>query len=135
LIRSFFVATNAEEPKELEATLHEIGVKYIGRAKRRIYPLGDGAFKSKWNWFGKQNKYGQTILVRNAFFEPVCFGEKDKEHITDWLDHCLHHVEIAFKWKKPAVISTHSVNYIGYISPSNREKGIKALRRLLKSIE
>jgi hypothetical protein len=130
----FFVAPNAEEPKELEATLHEIGVKYIGRAKRRIYPLGDGAFKSEWNWFGKQNEYRQTILVRNAFFEPVCFGEKDKEHITDWVDHCLHHVEIAFKWKKPAVISTHRVNYIGYISTSNREKGIKALRRLLKSI-
>lgn len=131
---SCFVAPNAEEPAELESTLKEIGISTINRAKRRIYPLGDGKFKTEWNWFGKTNKHGQIILVRNAFFEPVCFGEPDKAYITDWVDNCLKEIDIAFKWKKPAVISSHRVNYIGFIEPENRNKGIAALRKLFKSI-
>ena len=131
---SCFVAPNAEEPAELEQTLKEIGVMTLTRAKRRIYPLGDGAFKTEWNWPGRQNQYGQTIIVRNAFFEPVCFGEPDKAYITDWVDKCLKEIHIAFRWKKPAVVSTHRVNYAGFIHPENRNKGITALRRLLKEI-
>jgi hypothetical protein len=129
-----FVAPNAEEPAELAGTLKEIGVNTINRAKHRVFPLGDGKFKTEWNWPGKVNEYGQIILVRNAFFEPVCFGEKDKEHITDWVDNCLKEIEIAFRWRKPAVISSHRVNYIGFINSENREKGLNELRRLLKMI-
>lgn len=129
-----FVAPNAEEPAELEATLKKIGIQTITRAKRRIYPLGDGQFKKEWNWPGKINQHGQVILVRNAFFEPVCFGEPDKAHVTDWVDRCLKQISIAFLWNKPAVISSHRVNYIGFIEPKNREKGIRELRRLLKAI-
>ncbi len=129
-----FVAPNAAEPAELEATLKKIGVNTITRAKRRVYPLGDGQFKKEWNWPGKINAHGQVILVRNAFFEPVCFGEPDKAHITDWVDRCLKQISIAFLWNKPAVISSHRVNYIGFIEPKNREKGIRELRRLLKAI-
>lgn len=131
---SAFVAPNAEEPKELEKTLHKIGIRYITRAKIRKYPLGDGEFKTEFNWPGKQNSFGQIILVRNAFFEPVCFGEPDKAHITDWVNRCMKDIEIAFQWKKPAVISSHRVNYIGQISPQNSEKGLKELHRLLKAI-
>ena len=129
-----FIAPNAEEPRELKNTLSKIGIKYITRPKRSIYPLGDGNFKSEWNWLGKKNDIGQTILVRNCFFEPVCSGEKDKEYITNWVDHCLKEMEISFRWHKPAVISSHRVNYIGHIDPKNREKGIKALRTFLKAI-
>ncbi|MGC8866536.1 MAG: hypothetical protein ACP5O2_12570 [Bacteroidales bacterium] len=129
-----FVAPNAEEPKELESTIKKIGIQSITRAKIRKYPLGDGKFKTEFNWFGKVNSHGQIILVRNAFFEPVCYGEPDKAHISDWVDHCMKNISIAFRWKKPAVISTHRVNYIGHINPQNREKGIKELRRLLHSI-
>lgn len=129
-----FVAPNAEEPAELESTLHKIGIKTITRAKRRTYPLGDGKYKKEWNWPGKINRYGQVILVRNAFFEPVCFGEPDKAHITDWVDRCLKQISIAFAWYKPAVISTHRVNYVGSIKPENRYKGLRELKRLLTQI-
>lgn len=129
-----FVAPNAEEPAELEKTLKILGINTITRAKIRKYPIGDKRFKTEFNWLGKVNRHGQVILVRNAFFEPVCFGEPDKAHITDWVSYCLKQIHIAFQWKKPAVISTHRVNYIGFINPKNGDRGIFELRRLLKAI-
>jgi hypothetical protein len=127
-----FIAPNAEEPKSLERSLQFIGVKYLTRSKKRIYPLGDGEFAYEWNFMGKKNEYEQIVLNRNAFFEPVCFGEH--EHITDWVDSCLQEINIAFRWGKPAVISSHRVNYVGSISPDNRNKGLNALRRLLSTV-
>ncbi len=124
-----FIAPNAEEPRELESSLRQIGVQFLTRSKKRVYPLGDGQFANEWNFIGKKNEYDQIVLNRNAFFEPVCFGEH--EHITDWVDSCLKEIEIAFRWKKPAVISSHRVNYVGSISPENREKGFRELKRLL----
>jgi hypothetical protein len=127
-----FIAPNAEEPKELESTLNKIGVQFLTRSKRRIYPTGDGNFIKEWNFIGDKNENNQIIINRNCFFEPVCFGEH--EHISDWTNSCLNEIAIAFFWNKPAVISSHRVNYVGHIDTKNREKGIKALRYLLKSM-
>ncbi|EKB49136.1 hypothetical protein [Cecembia lonarensis] len=127
-----FIAPNAEEPKELESSLKQIGVQYLTRSKKRVYPLGDGVFAKEWNFIGKKNEYDQVIINRNAFFEPVCFGEQ--EHITDWVDSCLKEIEIAFRWRKPAVISSHRVNYVGSIRPENREKGLTELKHLLTAV-
>ncbi len=127
-----FIAPNAEEPKELESTLSGIGVKYLTRSKKRIYPIGNGKFKNEWNFIGKKNIHNQLIITRNCFFEPVCFGEHN--HISSWVDSCLKEMEVAFFWHKPAIISSHRVNYIGNIEPENREMGIKSLRLLLKKM-
>jgi hypothetical protein len=127
-----FIAPNAEEPKELESSLKQIGVQYLTRSKKRVYPLGDRQFTKEWNFIGKKNEFGQVIINRNAFFEPVSFGEQ--EHITDWVDSCLKEIEIAFRWKKPAVISSHRVNYVGSIRPENRSKGLSELKRLLAAV-
>lgn len=127
-----FVAPNAEEPKELESTLKEIGIEYINRAKNRKYPLGDGVYKRERNFVGKVNEFHQTVLTRNCFFEPVAWG--DDRLSRDWIASCLKEIEIAFRWKKPAVISTHRVNYVGSISPENREKGLNELKRLLAEV-
>lgn len=127
-----FIAPNAEEPKELESSLSQIGVKYLTRSKKRIYPLGDNQFAKEWNFIGQKTDFDQIIINRNAFFEPVCFGEQ--EHITDWVASCLKEIEIAFRWRKPAVISSHRVNYVGSIRTENREKGLKELKRLLTQV-
>ena len=127
-----FIAPNAEEPKELESSLSQIGVKYLTRSKKRVYPLGDGNFAKEWNFVGQKTEHDQIYLNRNAFFEPVCFGEH--EHITDWVDSCLNEIAIAFRWRKPAVISSHRVNYVGSISPQNRDQGLKELKRLLTKV-
>ena len=43
----------------------------------------------------------------------------------------MKEIEIAFCWHKPATISSHRVNYIGYLHPENREKGLRLLKELL----
>lgn len=129
-----FIAPNREEPKELEDTLNKIGVKYLTRSKNRLYPIGDGTFKKEINWLGKQNNHNQICIVRNCYFEPACFGDASQEYVTDWVNHCLKEIEIAFRWKKPAVISSHRVNYIGSINPANRENGLREFRKLLKTM-
>lgn len=123
-----FVAPNAEEPQQLEKTLKEIGVQYLTRSKRRIYPKGDGVFGKEWNFIGKTNQHNQLILNRNAFFEPTKFST------SKGVDSCLSEIKSAFFWGKPAVISSHRANYVSGVQVNNRSEGLKSLETLLKSI-
>jgi hypothetical protein len=52
----------------------------------------------------------------------------------DWVNDCLKEIEIAFRWRKPAIISSHRVNYIGFLDPQNREKGLEQLEKLLEKM-
>jgi len=54
--------------------------------------------------------------------------------VSDLVQSCLSEIEIAFRWQKPAIISSHRVNYIGSINPDNAKHGLKELNRLLLSI-
>jgi hypothetical protein len=123
-----FIASNRPEPRKLEKTLKEIGILYLTRYKLQRYPLGDGKFEKQFNWLGKRNVYGQIYLTRNAGFEP------SDHNSFNAIYSCLNDINIAFKWNKPAVISSHRVNYVGSISVENRESGLKKLDTLLHSI-
>lgn len=120
-----FIAPNREGPKELDATLAAAGVKYLTMSKLRRYPLGNEKYGREFHWMGKKNSLGQIMITRNCGFEP-----SDPMHI-DWVSSCLYEIENAFKWKKPAVISSHRVNYVGFINQENADYGLKELDRLL----
>ena len=77
--------------------------------------------------WGQRNSLGQIYWRRNCTFEP------SRDHNYDWVVSCLDEMKIAFKWGKPAVINSHRVNFIGSIFPENREKSLKALRKLIRS--
>ena len=66
-------------------------------------------------------------ITRNCFFEP---SDKSK----DWLTSCLADIDNAFKWNKPAVISSHRVNYVGSLNEKNRKIGLEQLRTLLNTV-
>lgn len=123
-----FIASNSPEPRELEQTLKEIGVEYLTRYKIQRYPLGDGMFEKQFNWLGKKNNLGQIYLTRNAGFEPSGLNGHNA------IESCLNDIRIAFRWGKPAVISSHRVNFIGYIDLNNREMGLNQLNELLTLI-
>lgn len=123
-----FIASNSPEPKSLEKSLKEIGVDFLTRYKIQRYPLGDGKFTIQFNWIGKRNSLGQTYLTRNAGFEPSSLPR------YDWIDVCMKDIENAFSWNKPAVISSHRVNYIGFIDWKNAAYGLSQLDGLLSSI-
>lgn len=129
----FFVPTNGWFNNSLEKDLFESGVKYIDTAKKQREPLGNGQYKINTRFVGDANQYGQIYLTRNCFFEPAATGFEVPENY-DWLNYCLKEIEIAFRWHKPATISSHRVNYIGFLHPENREKGLKALSQLLDEI-
>ena len=52
----------------------------------------------------------------------------------DWVGSCLKEVETSFFWHKPAIISSHRVNYIGWINPANRDRGLALLDELLNRL-
>jgi hypothetical protein len=67
-------------------------------------------------------------MVRNVVFEPT------EDRGIDWIDFTLKQIETAFRWNKPAIISSHRVNFCGHIDEKNREKGLKSLEGLLQEI-
>jgi hypothetical protein len=77
---------------------------------------------------GQKNELGQYYLVRNCFFEPY------KNDDNDWVNYCLERIRIAFKWHKPAIISTHRLNFIGNLVEENRVKNLNLFSLLLKQI-
>lgn len=129
----YFVPTNGPFNNTLEKDLNEHGVKYINTGKKQKEPLGNGQYKINTRFIGDKNQYGQIYITRNCFFEPSSSGF-EKPANTDWINNCLKEIEIAFRWRKPAVISSHRVNYIGYLHPENRERSLKQLSELLSKM-
>ena len=123
-----FVASNKPEPKKLEKALKEIGIKSLIRYKLQHYPIGNNKYSYEFNWLGKINKQDQLIITRNCGFEP------SDPTLKNWSEHCLNEIQNAFFWHKPAVISTHRVNYVGGIDNMNADSGLRQLEILLMGI-
>ena len=65
-------------------------------------------------------------MVRNVVFEPTY------DHGTDWIAYALQQIDAAFTWNRPAIISTHRVNFCGHIEEKNRRTGIGRLTKIIK---
>ena len=85
-------------------------------------------FKKKFHYTGQKNKIGQRYLVRNAAFEP------SQNEDFDWIDDVLKRASIIFRCKKPLIIESHRLNFIGFIHEENRNKNLKLLKTLLKEL-
>jgi hypothetical protein len=123
----YFVPPNGPFNNSLEEIAFTKGIDYIFASKIQKEVLGYGQTKSRYYWLGKKNKHGQMYMSRNCFFEPSQAGK-------DWVASCLKDIERAFRWRKPAVISSHRVNFIGGLNPQNRENGLIDFEKLLKEI-
>lgn len=109
-------------------TLKKNGIRFIDLGLVRREHQGSNAYKTTFNYTGKQTADGLTIMVRNVVFEPT------EERGIDWVAFTMNQIEAAFRWHKPAIISSHRVNFCGHIEVENREKGLAALKRLLAAI-
>ena len=100
-------------------------------SKIQLEPLGNNQYKKHVRYLGKKSNEGVMYMTRNAFFEPC-----STKHPTskDWVNDCLKEIEIAFRWHKPATISSHRVNYIGWLNEKNRKMGLQKLDELLYQI-
>lgn len=124
-----FIAPLYTWDSELENILNKVGVKYIqGANSHNNYdPITKRMFRVKRHFCGDVNLHNQIYLVRNCSFEPSLTPNFD-------LNNTLKEIEISFRWNKPAIITSHRVNYIGSLDKKNREINIKTLNGLLKSI-
>ena len=70
-------------------------------------------------------------MVRNAQFEPSLF----KMNIKKPIEHCLNQVEAAFMLKKPVVICSHRINFVGVIDIMNRNKNLELFYELILRLQ
>ena len=126
-----FIAPCYVWESSLEPILAANGVEYIQGMVNQMEPIAElgYAYKKKYHYQGQRNKYGQRYLIRNVFFEP------STNPTFNWVDDCLHRIETAFRWHKPAIISSHRVNFVGFIRQQNREVNLALLHQLLQSIK
>lgn len=124
---STFIAPNYIWDKEHEKILSDCKVFAIQGMKYQINGNYNGRNKVK-HYLGQRNEYNQYYLIRNAHFEPSVFPNIDS------VDNCLKQISTAFLLKKPAIISTHRLNYMGHLEPKNSESNLKLLNSLLDKI-
>ena len=112
---------------DLESAAMDNGIIAFQGSTVQKVPIKEG-FKKRRHFMGQKGRNGQRYFIRNCHFERVNNPNKD------WVDSCLADIETAFTYNKPAIISTHRVNYIGRLKESNRTLGLKELDLLLKEI-
>lgn len=114
---------------DLEDTFNSCGIKVIQGGRAQISPNLNGlANKAIRHYNGQKNRFNQVYTVRNVFFEP----STDKNR--DWVESSLKEISNAFFWKQPAIISSHRLNYIGWLNQKNRDLNLRLLSDLLKKI-
>jgi hypothetical protein len=123
-----FVPSNLIFHHDFEAALAGSGVKFLNVSHRTPYPDAKGGLRYRHFITGQKSRTGLVYYTRNCAFEPT--GETYRG-----IDLTMRQIAAAFRWGKPANISTHRVNFVGGISPGNRAKGLTELNRLLKAIK
>jgi len=114
---------------DLNGFLYDNGVKILQGMRVQLAPTGEfNRYKKIPHYFFEKDISGLLYNIRNVNFEPV-FNKN-----FDWVDKSMKDIEIAFLFGKPAVISTHRINYISSISQKNGEFGLSLLGVLLKKI-
>ena len=125
-----FVACNYVWPIEIERFLKELGVNSIQGQRGQIVPLPKkkGVTKVRHHYTGEMNRSRQYYTVRNVLFEPF------EDQNFDWVNSAIKDISRAFFLKKPAIVSTHRVNYVSNLSTKNRDSSLYKLENLLKEI-
>lgn len=113
--------------EESKKVLKAEGVDYL-QCGQHFKPDQNGLKKVDL-WWGHTDTYGLRYWRRNCSFEPY------KGETTDHINDCLNEIKIAFQMSKPAVISTHRINFTSRVDPLLRDKSLKLLEKLLKEIQ
>jgi hypothetical protein len=123
----FFVPPNGVIHNSLNRALYASGIRYRSNSKIQYEALRKGKKRKSMHYHGQKDKHGIRYIIRNVVFEPSREG-------VDWVDSSLDQISNAFRWNKPAIVSTHRVSFVGSLYPENRDKGLRDLSGLLKEI-
>lgn len=124
-----FIPCNYVFPEELEPVLSTRGVGLVQGQRGQLVPTFDGSGrKIRRSFTGQRSPMGLLYSVRNVMFEPF------ESESTDWVALALHQIAQSFTLRKPAVISSHRVNYVAGMSERHRNRSLRMLDKLLSSI-
>lgn len=113
---------------ELLMHLKQHGI-ILNKAGFRYLPKGLKDSKvAKQEYWGFSEQTNMLTSRSNANFEPSASPK------SDWIKQCMDEIEVAFFFSKPAVISSHRVNYIGALDEHNRRDNLKLLKQLLQQV-
>lgn len=120
-----FNSPGGRENSIIHEYLKNNGIRYLDTPFIKREHTGLGKYKTVFNFTGKTASLNMIFMVRNVLFEPT-----DRNGL-DWVNYALKQIEAAFRWNRPAIISSHRVNFCGYVSTENRSQGIVSLKELL----
>jgi hypothetical protein len=101
---------------------------FIQGMRKMREPIIDNGFKFNSRFLGMRNSVGQIALVRNVSYEPSLKIE------SAIVNRVIEEISIAFAMGKPAIISSHRLNYVGFIDEKNRDSTLKLLDEILKRV-
>lgn len=123
-----FVPPQGKYNRILEGPLKKMGINFLDVSRIRHEPQLNGSNKKVYTYLGMKSAHNQKYIVRNCMLENI------NPSGIDWVDFCLNSIDAAFRMRSPAVITPHRVNFVGHIEPSNRDNGLRGLKRLLKTV-
>lgn len=124
-----FIAPCYNWDTRIEPSLVSNGVEIIQGLGNQYAPTGKfDCYQKIPHKFGEINNSGLFFNRRNVFFEPTHLLGKD------WVGACLAKIDNSFHFNKPAVLSSHRINYIGFIDADNRYNNLIMLEELLKKV-
>lgn len=122
-----FIAPRYVWSNKLNETLVNEKIKTLQSA---LYQQSSSETYSKRyvHFTGQKNKnHPLSYLVRNVFFEPA-YGN------VDWVNAAFKKVTMAFRFRTPAIMSMHRINYVGGLDPKQRDKNLNEFKLLLEKI-
>ena len=122
------IPTNYTWSRDFDQAVLTHGVKYIQGLRKMREPALNGKYVFYTRKIGEFNRFGQIALVRNVTFEPTLTNYTNQVEMT------LRQISNAFRMKKPAIISSHRVNFVGFIDERNRDKNLIMLKELIRRI-
>jgi hypothetical protein len=124
-----FIAPNYVWNDTLENVAAQIGIEYLqGSSSQRLPSNFGDPIKTQRHYTGTKSRNGLIYLVRNASFEPSLLGSQAV------VESCMNELSTSFLWGKPAIITTHRVNYVGGIQEQNRTNSLKLLETLIGGV-
>jgi hypothetical protein len=121
-----FMAPTARVSDSVLEQLADLGILVSDKPLVEKNHIDQGEFEQRYHFTGKKHLKNLKLIVRNVVFEPT--------ERTNAVEIALAQVSAAFRLNKPAIISSHRVNFCGLIKEENRNVGLNGLKKLLKAI-
>ena len=122
-----FIAPRYVWSPSIEKTFERCGFSHVQTSLFQKNPTQKG-YQSIFHYTG-QKSYNANLryLTRNVFFEPAYGGEA-------WVTNALSKVNLAFRFKTPAIISMHRINFVGGLDSVARDRHLDQFKKLIELI-